>query len=221
AHLTEIHDSGIPLVLIDRCFPDLPIPQVTSRHYDGALGAVKLILEKGHRAIGVLQGLPGTLPNEERISGYRDALNASGASFDASRIAGENFTEASGYSATKHLLEKHPDTTALFACSTPNAIGALRAANELGMDVPGQLSIVAFDDAPFADLMSVPLTTVSQNIERLGQRSARMLSQIVGGSKTRRSKTPQCVRIPTRLIRRRSLSAPHHRTAGKVLAGTR
>lgn len=204
-HLQEIHHRGTPLVLADRTFPDCDLVQVTSEHRAGAAKATQLLTKKGHRTIGVLQGLPGTLPNEERLLGHRAVLCETGMTCDESLIAGNNFTEASGYHSAKFLLSTRIDITALFALSTPNAMGALRAAQELGREVPRDLSVVAFDDSPFADLMSVPLTTVCQNVQGIGKHAASMVLKLISSAKPIR-KTRHEVKV--RVIHRKSISKP-------------
>ena len=204
-HLQQINEGGTPVVLADRTFPECDLVQVTSEHRAGAVKATRLLTAKGHRVIGVLQGLPGTLPNDQRLSGHAEALKESGVVLDQSLIRGNNFTEASGFDSAKKLLTDRPDITALFAFSTPNAMGALRAANESGRHVPQDLSIVGFDDSPYADLMNVPLTTVCQDVDKIGQIAADLALRAVGSSKGRKRKTRHDVK--TRVIVRNSISS--------------
>ena len=134
--LLEIQQHGTPIVLADRTFPHVELTQVTSQHQRGAEKAMRLLTSHGHRVIGVLQGLPGPLPNTRRLQGHRAGLKRAGIAIDRTLIAGQNFTESSGYQATRALLTQRPDITALFALSTPNAMGGLRAAQEMGARVP-------------------------------------------------------------------------------------
>ncbi|WP_237607595.1 LacI family DNA-binding transcriptional regulator [Roseimaritima sediminicola] len=205
AHLRQIDGRGTPVVLADRTFPDCGLLQVTSQHRRGARQATELLTAKGHRLIGVLQGLPGTLPNDQRLCGHAEALAKVGISMDHSLVAGDNFTEASGYVSAKRLLAERPDLTALFAFSTPNAMGALRAAAEAGRSVPEDLSLVTFDDCPYADLMRVPLSTVCQDVERIGQLAAELALRAVTGSA--RKKTQCRHDVETRVIVRDSISS--------------
>lgn len=178
-HLHEVERSGRPLVLVDRTSPQQSFLQVTSGHRTGAQAVTQLLLDQGHRRIGIVQGLPGTLPNEARRRGVADALHAVGLSADSVPIAGDNFTEQSGYQAASQLLKERPQLTALIAFSAPNAFGALRAAQQVGRHVPDELSLVAFDDSPFADFMQVPVSTAAQNVAKLGQRAAELVLSVV------------------------------------------
>ncbi|MCM2369472.1 LacI family DNA-binding transcriptional regulator [Aporhodopirellula aestuarii] len=207
-HLQEINKRGTPVVLADRTFPNCNLAQVTSEHRVGAAKATRLLTAQGHRVIGVLQGLPGTLPNEQRLSGHAEALEEIGVAFDPSLTMGNNFTEASGFDSAKKLLVDRPDITAFFAFSTPNAMGALRAAMESSRLVPDDLSIVAFDDCPYADLMSVPLTTVRQDVDRIGQLAAELALRAAVGSTSRKRKRRHDVK--TRVIVRNSISSVRH-----------
>ncbi|WP_345323935.1 LacI family DNA-binding transcriptional regulator [Novipirellula rosea] len=187
-HLAAIDASGLPVVLVDRGFAKSKLVQVTSDHRCGAQRATELLLDHGHRSIGVLQGLPGTLPNDQRIEGLRAGLAKHDIELDSSMVAGDSFSEHSGYESARQLLSTHPNITAFFAFSTPNALGALRAVSEMGLRVPEDLSIVTFDDIPFADFMSVPLTTVAQDVPALGRTAAELISKQLRTGKRPRTK---------------------------------
>ena len=205
AHLAKVADADLPVVLVDRVFRNTPFVSVTSAHCEGASEVVDLLLANEHRTIGVLQGLPGTLPNEERIRGYRDSLGRRGISFDPSLIRGENFSAASGYGACRSLLEERRDLTALFAFSNQNAFGALKALQESGLRVPEDVSLVTFDDHPLFDHLAVPLTAASQDAQALGSTAAQLLiKQIESGRRPRKTRH----RVPTRLVERCSVSSP-------------
>jgi LacI family transcriptional regulator, galactose operon repressor len=205
AHLAEVAEAGLPLVLVDRVFENRQFVSVTSGHCEGAGEVVDLLLACGHRTIGVLQGLPETLPNEERIKGYRDSLRRRRIAFEPSLIRGENFSAASGYEACKSLLEERPDVTALFAFSNQNAFGALKALQELGRCVPDDVSLVTFDDHPLFDHLAVPLTAASQDAQALGSTAAQLLIKQIESGRCPREKQH---RVPIRLIKRSSVGTP-------------
>lgn len=201
-HLVAADRSGVPLVVVDRGFSDTDLLQVTSDHREGSRRAMQTLIKAGHRRIGILQGRPGTLPNDERLAGAKEACREAGVTLRASAIAGDNFTEASGFDSAIELLENQRSRTALFALATPNALGALRAAVSLGRHVPDDLSLVAFDDSPFSEFMKVPLTTVCQDVTTLGQTAARViLKRMQSGKKPQR----RLHQIGVTLIRRSSI----------------
>lgn len=203
SHLLTVHRSGLPIVLVDRGFPDFPMMQVTSDHRRGSEQAAELLLAQGHRTIGILQGLPGTLPNEERLRGLKETLKRHDLQWDAELVDGDNFTEQSGYESTHRLLSKRPDITALFALSTPNAMGALRATHEQGIQVPDKLSIVSFDDSPYSDLMAVPLATVCQDVPRIGKQAAALIIQSIQAQSPPKFEIHQ---VTTKIVKRSSIA---------------
>ena len=202
-HLVQADASGVPLVVVDRCFTGTPLTSVMSDNSKGAALGIELLLRSGHRIVGCLQGLPGTLPNETRLSAVRESLRNAGLAFDESLVAGDNFTEQSGYLSAKSLLASRPGITALFAFSTPNAFGALRAASEMGRRVPDDLSLITFDHSPVVDLLKVPLTTISQDVARLGQTAADLIIKQLRTGKKPRKRTHL---VPVKLVSRQSVS---------------
>ncbi len=203
-HLVAIHQSNLPLVLVDRVFPQCEMMQVTSQHRTGAQLAAELLLANGHRHIGVLQGLPGTLPNDERLQGLRETLHSVGIPFDSEFVDGNNFTEVSGYESATRLLSRHPEITAFFALSTPNALGALRASAGLGRSVPDDLSIMTFDDSPFADFMRIPLSTVCQDVQKLGEHAA---SIVVSALRDGKMPPPTLQQFQVTVVQRSSIES--------------
>lgn len=201
-HLTKLAKQQLPLVLVDRGFAHKDLVTVTSDHREGARAATTLLLESGHQKIGVLQGLPDTLPNTERFVGVREAFAQHGVSFDPKLIEGNHFDEASGYQAAHKLLSEHPEITALFAFSNQNALGALRAAAELGRTIPADLSLIAYDDHPFAAYLAAPMTSVCQDVNQLGRVAARLLIEQI---KTGQPPAQKQHRIPVQLINRSSI----------------
>jgi LacI family transcriptional regulator len=201
AHLRPMARASIPFVLVDRHFPKLPLPAVTSDNVSGARQAMRHLLDSGHRRIGVLQGLPGTSTNRDRIAGLRAALATRRLAFDPSMVAGDTFLEDSGYRATRRLLRTRPRPTALFAMGNLIALGALRAIADAGLRVPHDVSLVGFDDHPYAAHLATPITTVAQDVDALGRVAAELLFARIGGHRA----TPVTRTIPTRLVERRSV----------------
>ncbi len=201
AHLTAVGRGRVPLVLVDRYFPRRTLPSVTSDNAGGARAATRHLLAAGHRRIGVLQGLPGTSTNRDRLAGHRAALSSRRVRHEPSLVAGETFLEESGYRAAKRLLRTRSRPTALFALGNLIALGALRAIRELRLDIPGQLSFVAFDDHPYADHLATPVTTVAQDADALGRIAADALFSMLQGQPAKIGRHV----VPTRLVCRSSV----------------
>ncbi len=201
-HLEKLYATNLPVILVDRGFPSSPLVTVTSDHRKAASQAMKILISKGHRKIGILQGIPGTLPNEERLIGIRDELKRAGQSFDSSLIKGSHFSESSGYKSAKQLLIEHSDITAFFALSNQIGLGALRVLTELGKKIPDDISIITFDDHPYSEFLAAAMTTVSQDVKAIGRVAAEMIiKQIITGRKPRK----KVHQIPVKIAERASV----------------
>ncbi len=212
AHLLELHKRKFPIVLLDRYFPKVDIPYVTSDNYQGALEAVSLLIESGHTCIACIQGLKNTSPNNDRVNGYIDAFRKYGLSVDNEYIIGESFGEENGYIETKLLLKRKNVPTAIFAVSNLISLGALRALKEEKYMVPDDISVISFDDQPYSQFLSTPMTTVTQQSFQIGQIAAKMIiDQIASkGNIEQRS-----ILLPTRIILRGSVKSRHsHKKTG-------
>jgi LacI family transcriptional regulator len=209
-HLRPLEQSGTSAVVVDRWFAGIHLTTVTSENEQGAFAGASAIIEKGHRQIGCLQGRPGTSTNDERLNGFNAALRGNGIEPNSAYVHGYDFSEESGYSATCELLDEHPQLTALFALSNQNALGALRAFGERDLKVPRDISLVTFDDAPFAEYLASPLTVIRQDIEAIGRVAAELLiEQIRTGNKPE-----QLVhRLPVELVMRESIGPPRTQQA--------
>ena len=202
SHLLELYEKGMPLVLVDRGFPDLPIPFVTSDNYQGAFEAVSYLIENGHTAIACIKGLPNTLPNERRVQGYLDAHKKYNISVNNSLIVGENFGLQNGYIETKVLLSLPERPTAILALSNLIAIGSLQAISDEKLSVPEDISLISFDDQPYSAILSTPMTTVAQQSEEMVRIAAKiLLNQISNGIAGNNTQ----IFLPTKLIKRKSV----------------
>ncbi len=204
-HLVAAQDAGLPLVVVDRGFADGELLTVTSDHAQGARALAQVLLKAGHRHIGVLQGRSGTLANDERLAAFKATLAGAGVRLPASHVRGEAFSEHSGKTAALALLTSQPAITALFALSNQIALGALRAAAELGRVVPRDLSLATFDDLPHAEFLNPPLTTACQDVPALGRRAAELLLASIAGKAKPRTRMQ---RIPVTVIERASIAPP-------------
>jgi LacI family transcriptional regulator len=174
-HLVRFEEGDLPIVLADRYFPGLRLPYVVSDNFSGARVATDHLIRAGHRRIACLQGLVGTSPNEDRLRGYGEALTAHQISLDESLIAGEGFGEQNGYIAAKLLLKAAHEFTAILAFSNLISLGAIRALSEEGLRIPGDISLVSFDDQPYSAYLAAPMTTISQSSSEMGQIAVKLL----------------------------------------------
>lgn len=143
---------------------------VESNDREAVRGAVEHLIALGHRHIGHVAGPQGFLSAIEREAGLREALAAHGLAPVAMEHG--NYTFESGYEAARKVLRASPRPTAIFAANDEMAAAVLHAAREAGLDVPGQLSILGFDDTPIAAHIWPPLTTVRWPIRAMARAAA-------------------------------------------------
>ncbi|GAA2314278.1 LacI family DNA-binding transcriptional regulator [Streptomyces hawaiiensis] len=168
--------AGSRLVLVGRPpLPDgLPATVVEYDNRGGAFQAVDHLLSAGHRRILFLGGDPLLSTAERRREGWLHALRAHGVPHTEEFDLPGPYTRVSGYQRTRQALDAGLDFTAVFAGTDMVATGALAALREAGLDVPGDVSLVGFDDVPFAADLSPALTTVRVPYEDLGRTAVRL-----------------------------------------------
>lgn len=159
-------DRTVPVVIVDRALRGLSM--VSSDHRGGAIAAVTYLIRLGHRRIACIAGPENVSLARDRVAGYRDALaTLPKGQRPVPEVRSADFDYVGGHTAALGLLQGPRPPTAIFASSDQQAIGALRAAADLRLAVPGDVSIVGFDDIPLATHVTPRLTTVRQNIREI------------------------------------------------------
>jgi LacI family transcriptional regulator len=203
--LRELGTLGFPFVVIDPAMPlDERIPSVSATHWAGARAATDHLLALGHRRIGMIGGRPGWVATEERINGYQAALAGAGVLPSRELLVSSNFEIEGGYRAARQLLALSEPPTAILASNDNMAIGALRAAIDVGISVPEQLSVVGFDDSELSRVVTPALTTVWQPLEEMGRMAVSLLTRLIDGQRVETLR----VELATRLVVRNSTAAP-------------
>jgi LacI family transcriptional regulator len=166
--------SDIATVAVDRRLKNYPLISVD--HYAGAGLAAQHLLQLGHRRIAYIAGPNESPVSRERRKGFLDTLVAAGIQPE---IAEGHFDYQSGEVLGKLLLSRPENVrpTAIATASDQQAIGLLRAASDLNLEVPDNVSIIGFDDIPLANLITPRLTTISQPVEQI---AARAVAFIIG-----------------------------------------
>jgi LacI family transcriptional regulator len=180
-YLKEIVSSDIPCVLIDITLQGPNVGYVTSDNTNGAVAAVKHLLESGHRQIAMINGHTQADVSLLRLKGYREALADYGIPFDESLVVDGLFSEQGGKEAASQILTSRPDVTALFCASDLMALGALQAAKDMGKIVPDDISIIGFDNIDLTAYCTPALTTVHQHKYELGFEAAQVLVDLLEG----------------------------------------
>ena len=176
----SFHEIEAPSVLVTANAEQLGFANLSSVTIDNvaaARSAVAHLLERGHRRVGIVGGnrTSGQV-GELRLRGAEQALREHGIELDYERDYEPcDFIERGGHEATLRLLERSEDLTAIFALGDVVAFGALRAIADRGLSVPGDVSLVGFDDTAFSQYAIPRITTVRQDAARLAERAARIL----------------------------------------------
>ena len=173
--------ASVPSVTVDRLVAGARADRVSVNNSQGAFNAVSHLIELGHRRIACISGPAEFGVARERIEGWRLALQEARIEVDETLVTASDFSSPGGYEAARRILQTQAGegnsspVTAIFAGNDMMAIGALRAAAELGLRVPEQMSIVGFDDIELSRYVFPALTTVGCGVKRLGAEAGRVL----------------------------------------------
>lgn len=175
AHLNQFTSSGKPVVLIDRRLEGVDCDCVLVDNQGAAADAVRRLTKAGHRQIGILAGPGEIYTARERLAGYRKGLEEAGITPDPGLTALGDYTISGGLGAMKRLIRENPQMTAVFVSNYEMTMGAVIAVNELGLRIPGDLSVIGFDNLEFARASSPSLSIVSQPTGEIGRQAAALL----------------------------------------------
>jgi LacI family transcriptional regulator len=203
--LKALERQGYPFVVLDPRHPvDEGTPVVSAAHWAGAKAATEHLLALGHRRIGAITGPHGWVASVDRLDGYQAALAAAGVLPAPNLIAKGNFTSESGYSGAATLLGLAEPPTAIFAFNDEMAVGAMRFAQERGLRLPQDLSIVGFDDVEKANIVTPALTTVRQPLAEMGRMAVSLLTRLLERQRIEALR----VELGTKLVVRDSTAPP-------------
>ena len=196
---------GYPFVVVDPMEPlDEGIASVSATNASGAKAATEHLLALGHRRIGAIIGPPTWLASRERINGFHAALAGAGIAPDRSLEIPSDFEIGGGHAAAAKLLDRPDRPTAIFGFNDNIAIGVIRAARERGLRIPEDISLVGFDDAEEAMLVTPTLTTVRQPLQEMGRMGVSLLSRLLEGQAVEALR----VELATKLVVRESTAPP-------------
>jgi DNA-binding LacI/PurR family transcriptional regulator len=197
----RIRARGLPVVLGGRATEDQPGAYVDADNALGARLAVDHLVHRGRTRIATIAGPADMVVGRTRHEGYLAGLRAAGldACAEALVVRGD-FSQESGESGMRVLLSRQPDLDAVFCANDLMAAGALRVLREAGLDVPGNVSVVGFDDAPLAQSTHPPLTTVHQSPEQMGREMVALLLDTMAHP----DRPPEPRLLETRLVVRES-----------------
>ncbi len=217
--LQALRDSGTPCVLISPARVVDGVPSVRMNDTQAAIEITNLLISLGHKSIAFIKGPANQAASALRYKGYVHAMKAHGLAIDKALVHTGDFTFATGVEGAHQLLSQRIRPTAVFASNDDMALGALAAAQRLGLAVPGDLSIAGFDDSNAAGLVWPPLTTVRQPMYEMARMAVEML--IAPNRRDEADHTENFVPnslhrvLAHELVVRDSTSAPGHRAAAR------
>lgn len=173
----------LPVVVSGRSLKAAGLYALDFKDFEGARLATQHLLDQGHRQIAFITGDPLHPDAQERLRGYRAALEGAGLRYRDSLVLPGNFLEDSGRVATERLIDSREPFSAIFAANDQMAFGAALALHQRGLRVPEDVSLVGFDDLAGAAHALPPLTTIHQAAHELGRLAAQSLLQLLAGEK--------------------------------------
>jgi len=228
-HLIELHQQGLPVVIVNTTGIRTNLPLVVADNYGGAYQAVRHLIGLGHRRIAYIHG-PADLPcSQDRYRGYCDALHEVGLSPDPTLFQQGRFEPTSGRRGAEALFDLAEPPTAIFTCNDDTAYGVLDVAKVRGIRIPQDVAVIGFDDNTPSASTHPALSTIRQPFHEMGQCAAELLLSMLDpqyefSEDWRRFSTnyqssptaslekdrPLQIQLPTDLVVRESCGAAQH-----------
>jgi LacI family repressor for deo operon, udp, cdd, tsx, nupC, and nupG len=199
----------VPVVVVDRHLTTASVPEVYVDNKLGAQRAVEHLISQGHNRVGFVGGPENVLNSTRRHDGYLAALSEAGLAYDEKLIHAGSFAFSDGASAGDYFLSLNERPTAVFCSNDLMAIGLIQRARELGFHTPEDISVIGFDDIPFARFVTPALSTVEHPMSEMGLRAMRVLLE----QPENRSGSEEKAALRNELVIRGSV-APHRVEAG-------
>lgn len=175
----RLRSRNIPLVVIDPAGTPAPdVPSIGSADWNGGYHATRHLIDLGHTRIGIITGPTDMLASTARLSGYRAALESAGLDHDPGLIRPGRFHHADGLEQGRTLLSLADRPTAIFASSDLYALGVYEAARSFGLTIPGDLSVVGYDDLRIAQWAGPPLTTVHVPLVAMAEQAVHLVERL-------------------------------------------
>ena len=176
-HYHRLTERGLPAVLVNAAIKEINFPTVSADDAVAVQQAYGHLRSLGHERIGLVLGPEDHVPSSRKLAGFSDAVYR--AKVSTVEVERGFFSMEGGQAAATRLLRR--DVTGLICASDVLALGAIRGARRLGLSVPGQVSVVGYDDSAVMACTDPPLTTVRQPIEEMGQAVVSLLVNLVAG----------------------------------------
>ena len=201
-HLQELQQHGMPIVQFDRVSAELNTPRIVADNFAGAFGATEHLIKTGRRRIAHLTIQPWLSITQERLAGYRAALEQNGLPYDETLVRFGTFGPDEVGPLVDELLALTPRPDAFFTASDRLALGCLAALRQRRISIPDDVSLIGFTNLNVADMLSPSLSTVVQPAKEIGQAAVERLLDLI--ERKHRAAPPTTTTFPTTLVLRES-----------------
>jgi LacI family xylobiose transport system transcriptional regulator len=175
----RLRSRNIPLVVVDPAGAPAPdVPSIGSADWNGGYQATRHLIDLGHTRIGIITGPTDMMASTARLSGYRAALESAGLTGDPDLVRPGRFHHGDGLEQGRTLLALADRPTAIFASSDLYALGVYEAARSFGLTIPGDLSVVGYDDLRIAQWAGPPLTTVHVPLVAMAEQAVHLVMRL-------------------------------------------
>lgn len=200
--LHEYETAGIPIVMVNDDLSGVQADKVQVDNRDASRRAIRYLYSCGHRDIAIIAGREDSFTSNERVAGYLEAHQELGLPVDPSRMLLGGYTEQGGYDAFSRLVSEHREVSAIYSCSYAMTMGILIAVNDLGIDIPGDVSIITFDNFEMFKMVKPALSVIEQPLWQMGEYAAATLFRRINGEA---EEFPSTRVFPTTFIQRDSV----------------
>ncbi|MFW5889585.1 MAG: LacI family DNA-binding transcriptional regulator [Bacillota bacterium] len=180
-YINKLFSKDFPIVQIDRKVIGLKCPSVITDNFFSGYKATKYLIEHGHRRIAHIVGLPDIQNSIDRLNGYKKALKDYNIELNNEYIVQGDQTIESGYKKGKRLIKLKSAPTAIFSANDLMVIGVYKAAKELSINIPSDLSIVGHDNINISSIVNPSITTMNQPKYKMGEKAAELLIEQLNG----------------------------------------
>jgi len=205
-------DLGVSVTFVDRSIPGLPIDRVRIENVVSAQTATEHLLALGHTSIAFISGPLTTTTGADRVSGYRRALEEHGVAYRPELVRGVRFRGDDGGDAVSTLLRQDPAPTALIVANTAQVRSALRRLSIAGIRQPDDLSVIVFDDDPWTELVTPPLSIVRPRTDLLAVHALELVTTRIRGMAPDDART---ISVAAEFVARASTRTLDHRPTEK------
>jgi len=198
----EVVDGNTPIVLIDRLVKNFEMDAVISDNINGSYSAVEMIINKGHRKIGIIAGPQEIFTAQERLTGYLRAHKDFNIEVNENYIVHSSYTKEGGMEAIKKLLDLSDPPTVIFTTNYPTTVNSMKVLLERGLKIGQEVSLCGYDQTDLFQMFHPPLSVVVQPSREIGINAAEILLKRM---KNDQSRFPEIRRLKTQLISTKSV----------------